>query len=246
MASKVTMKFLINELLMTFPGAKQDKDEMLQLWTKFFSHVPDEVLEESVDNYLMDSEFFPTISDIFAGFDSEDVTAEEAWNDAVHYAHAMASYHGVTAGLAMAPTQDPEPQPPSEVVAEVMKSIRWNQIAYSSENNLPFIRKEFMAIYEDAIKKIRKERRQAIRTGDPKVIASLGKAQQTKDSFPENWADMTPDEKRRYILTQGASAACTEPSSDVSEHSGELSELTKEEEDDILDGRRIVDATEVF
>lgn len=232
MASKQEIRVLLEELMANYPFSKIDLAIATNLWYKNFQHIPAAQLTVACTVHMSESEFFPSVASIFKRFD-QDQDPDVAWWDAVHYSAQMKSFHGVTAGLAIAPTSDPEPIPPSPLVAEVMEQIKWSDIAYADERSLTFIRKDFIKIFEHCVERANLRRRGAIIQGDRRALAEI--------------AGPTPDveERRRQILAQGAPKAITagtEASSDLSEDS----ELSPEEELDILDGRVIVSAEDIF
>ena len=225
MATEVELKELLTEVASNY-SVKKNFDVLVPLWYRMFRAVPLELLIVAVTKHMTESKYFPSVADVWEFLDIKH-DAQWAWDEAERYAMEMKSYTNVGAGLSVRQNQDQPKPPEDEVIREALAIISWQAIAFAEPRNLPFVRKEFLEVFDEQAKKANVQRRAAIMEGDTAQLA-------LKPAY------MDAQAKRRAILEGGTPRELDPPQIDTEDVYSE--ELDKE----ILDGAKIVSANDVF
>lgn len=225
MASKVELRNLLEEVAANY-SVKKDFNLLTGLWHKMFNAVPIELVIVAVTKHMTESEYFPSVADVWKFLDIN-YDEQYAWDVAHNYSMEMKSYTNVGAGLSVRQNQSAPTLVDDEVIKSTLDVISWQAIAYAEPRNLPFVRKEFLEVFDEQAKKQNVQRRAAIIEGDSSQLA-------LKPAYDAAQA------KRDAILRGGSPKELEEPQIEAEDVYSEENDL------DILDGKKITSANDIF
>jgi hypothetical protein len=228
MASKVEINNLINEAITNYPMAKVDHSNVVTLWFRMFHAIPIEMLIVALAKHMTESEFFPSVASIFKFID---VTYDEheGWEQAEMYASDMRCYNDPGMGLSVSPQISRVRTPTDPVVIETLKFVTWKDIAFSSSQNLPFVRKDFIGRYKQVAKELNVKRRGQLIAGNINVLNAVG--------------GVSDAERRRREIIEGGQPKEILASQTATEVPDVYDDVVDAK---ILSGAKIVDANEIL
>ncbi len=237
MAAKSEIIKLLREIAVNYPSAKTRQDVAASLWYRMFHAVPIEILIMATTKHMTESEFFPSIASVFKFIDIA-YNANAAWDAAYDFALAKKEHNNPGIGLSSVPTQVVINEPQDDLVKETLLHVTWESIAYSSEKNLPFVRKEFIEKYNETANRYNVARRGRIIRGDAAAL-------EVQPNLPQTSLESVRS-RVKEIMAQGTASELNSPENATEGVSEEMNVYSEEVDVNILNGSKIVSANEIL